>query len=148
MCVVMAESDADSYDPCRSSASDSGPGSENDDEYSLPPPGVFGEHSNQLHTYHEEYTEYPNKRNKERRSLSIAGIDSSDDEDGPGTGDGQRVVNVRGQVSDQAANADAAAEVLDDVSPAPECEKLVAVCDAAGDGALGTVYFIIKKKIK
>ena len=136
--MVIAESGADSYDPCRPPAVDSSPGSESDDEHSLHAPDVSGEHASQLHPHHEEYAEYLNRRNKKRDSLSIAGIDSSDDEDSPGTGDGQRIVNVRGRVSGQVANASAVAEILDDVSPAPERENLGAVCDAAGDGAPDT----------
>ena len=79
----MADSDADPYDPDMPPASDSGPGSVGDDEQSLSPPDMLGEHSNQLHWYHEVYAEYLNKRNKKRRSLSIEGIDSSDGENGP-----------------------------------------------------------------
>ena len=40
--------------------------------------------------------------------------------------------------ADAAAPAVATAEVLDDVSPTPEREKMVAVCSATGDGAPGT----------
>ena len=62
----MVESDADSYVHGMSPASDSCPGSESDDEQSLPPPDVSGEHANQLHDYHEAYEEYLNKLKKKR----------------------------------------------------------------------------------
>ena len=98
--MVVAESNADSYVPGMPPVSDSCCGCHSDGEQSLPPPDVLGEHANQLHDYHQVYDEYLNKRKKKRRLLSIGCIDSSDDEDGPGKGDGQPVVNVRGRVSD------------------------------------------------
>ena len=137
--MVMAESDADECVPGMPLASDSCPGSDSDDEQSLEPPDVLGEHANQMHDYHQYYGEHLEKRKKNRRSLSIDGIDSSDEDDVPGMGDGQSAVNVQGRVSDQVAPTVAATRFLDDISPAPERENLGAVCDAAGDGALGTL---------
>ena len=88
----MEEPGADDYDSHLSRQGDSDVHSFSDDSEDMLPPNASGAPCNQMYPYHQEYHDWQRKRNKKRDSISIEGVDSSDDE--------QPVVTVKARVSD------------------------------------------------